>query len=167
MVIRVGRLFWILYEEIEILEKKEIQKIISYLCAAYPKSDWGKQPDMTLRIWEDVLLTFPYSAAQTASKEYILGGNKYFPVLAEFVKLADKVWELEMEQNKRADREADMAAYRKIFHEPVSGFAQGYVRDSVELIRAVHAHEVKFGSAEWCMRYMEIYGVGVDPMTGV
>ena len=75
------------------MTKEDAKKIMSYLFAAYPKADLGSDPDITIALWKDTLKVFPYEVAQEAARIWLFEGNKWFPVLAEFIKVCGEVWQ--------------------------------------------------------------------------
>ena len=148
------------------MEKTEIRKILSYLHTAYPLTakEWGNTERVKEieAVWHDILKVFSYQVAQEAAKGYIQRGGKFFPSIGEFTILCDEIWNRQIDEDRnrkqQQEREDDMSAYRKLFHDPVDGFADDYAKKSVILIRDVCEGRIKYNSPDWKERFEGIYG---------
>lgn len=129
------------------MEKKEIKKVISYLLAAYPKTDIGDKAEATFRIWENILKTFPYEIASEAANIYLLDGNKFFPNISEFVKLCDEVWQKHEREKQEQHSEDEREATKLLFSEPLEKIdkSMGHIAKlSVSLVRDVCDGKIKY-----------------------
>lgn len=142
------------------MTKTEVKKIISYLSAAYPKADWGdkKSADATAKIWEDIMITFPFDVAQEACKLWLFDGNKFFPHVAEFIKVCDGVWQRHEEKKRQEHGQAIVDSAKYLFHQPIENIEDNYKKQAVQLIRDVCNGEIKFKSPEWVDRFGKIFG---------
>lgn len=121
--------------------------------------DLGDKPEATLRIWDQVLMSFPFHIAEEAAKEYIFDGHPFFPNISEFIKTCDNVWQkherIKREENEQAERDAT----HLLFSEPLDKIDRSMGRIaklSVALVRDVCNDKIKYKSPEWDKRQSEI-----------
>lgn len=127
--------------------------------AAYPKENMGDKPEATFRIWDNILLTFPFDVAEEAAKVYLFEGHKYFPTISEFVKLCDEVWQkherIKKEENSMAEHDAAKLLFSESLDE-VKKKGGNIAAMSVALVRDVCNGEIKYRSPDWNKRQAEI-----------
>jgi len=118
---------------------------------------------MTVNTWFHNLRAFPIGILKQAADKYIHLGKSFFPTLPEILNLADDVWRQQIESQRAENTQAEREATKLLFHKPLNGFVDDYVKKSVALIRKACNGEIKFMSAEWKSEFEAIYGKNYSP----
>ena len=118
-----------------------------------------------ISVWHNILYIFPAEVARRAVESYLKKGEQFFPSLSVVAGLCDDVWRRQIENQQAEDRQTERDTAKMLFHAPLTQFAEGYPRKSVELIRKACNGEIKFNSPEWNKEFKAIYP-DCDPRTG-
>ena len=145
------------------MTKAEATKMTSKLSSLFPNTT---VTEMTLATWVECLLPLNVDAMRQSINEYALApGKKFFPTPGEILEIYDRHEILRRESQRQEEREDEMAAYKRLYHEPVSKIPDNYVRQAVQLIRDMTSGTCKFRGPEWNSRHIGIFP-GYDPGTG-